>query len=178
MKNIISLVSFALFLIVLFDLIFLFKRKYIKNSTDKLIYSKSENCPILYYHNPEGFTFSGMPDEIYENAQGELFPVEYKSNLRKTSMPDYFRYQMAAYFLCIEQSYGKNPKYGIMKEITSGREIRIENNAALKKEVLRQAKEITLLKEGKLAAVRNHNDIKKCANCSVRNNCKAPVTGI
>ena len=63
------------------------------------------------YNDLLGLT--GKPDYLVQE-KGQIIPVEVKSGRAPESPYDSHIYQLAAYCLLVEKSYGKRPPYGII----------------------------------------------------------------
>lgn len=83
--------------------------------TDKPTENKEENVDYGLILYSSKYDIQGKPDYIFKKRfGGEFMPVEIKSGkIGDEPMPHYGDYlQLCAYFLIIEDVYGKKPKYG------------------------------------------------------------------
>ncbi len=114
------------------------------------------------------YRIRGRPDYIVER-EGKKIPVEVKTG--RVPKGPFFSHvlQSAAYCLLIEEDFGINPPYGILKY--GDKEFKVEYDGELKKLLLEKVEEMKgFLESG--AVHRNHNRPGKCANCSRRKLCK------
>jgi CRISPR-associated exonuclease Cas4 len=110
----------------------------------------------------------GRPDYILEE-KGEMIPVEVKTG-RVPRGPHFSHIlQLAAYFVLVEEHYGKRPNYGFIR-YGKEKEFRIDFDAKLEKILKDKMKEMRkCIKKGE--AHRNHNRKNKCRYCSRREGC-------
>ncbi|MEA4815430.1 MAG: Dna2/Cas4 domain-containing protein [Lachnospiraceae bacterium] len=119
---------------------------------------------VLY---SEKYNLRGRPDYIFRNSiNGRIIPVEIKSGDIKGK--DYPHegdiMQLAAYFLIIEDIYGKKPKYGIL--MYKNCSFKIRNTVFIRKKVRNM---ISRMK--KMLETGNENtspDFAKCRPCILR----------
>lgn len=130
-----------------------------------IIYSDENGGKLLH---SEKYELQGKPDYIFQTVLGRSYiPVELKSTTLKEG--DHVPHegdlmQLAAYFLIIEDVYGKRPKYGRL--IYKNRMFIIKNTRALRKQVSGYLKEMRkMLKTGKGMA---QPSFPKCRNCVCR----------
>jgi CRISPR-associated exonuclease Cas4 len=110
---------------------------------------------------------TGRPDYLVEE-HGAIIPVEIKSR-RAPSLPyDSHIYQLAAYCLLVERTYGSRPPYGIIRY--SDRSFSIEYTPALEAE-LETLLDAIRQQERRGEAPRSHNEPARCARCGYRNIC-------
>lgn len=109
----------------------------------------------------------GRPDRLVRDGE-HVIPEEWKSSKR---VYQGHKLQLGAYFLLIEEEYGKRPPHGVVV-LGDGSRVEVENTEALRSEVLAIA-----------AAIREHRSkvgeeipvrqpAWKCRACGQRENCK------
>ena len=117
------------------------------------------------YDPASGLT--GKPDYLVEENDA-LIPVEVKSS-RAPSLPhDSHVYQLAAYCLLVERTYGKRPPYGILRY--RDHTFSIDYTPQLEQE-LEQLLNAIRAQERRGEASRSHNDEARCARCGYRAIC-------
>lgn len=110
---------------------------------------------------------TGKPDYLVQTAHG-LVPVEVKSS-RAPSLPhDSHIFQLAAYCLLVERTYGKRPAYGILRY--RDRTFSIDYSPALEAELLSLLDAIRA-QDRRSEVDRSHEDARRCAGCGYRNLC-------
>jgi CRISPR-associated exonuclease Cas4 len=108
----------------------------------------------------------GRPDRIVRH-EGSLIPEEWKSS-KKVSHGH--RLQLGAYFLLIEEEYGKRPPYGVIV-LGDGSRHEVENTEALQMEVLAIAEKIRERRRVINEEVPVRQPAWKCRMCGQRTNC-------
>lgn len=119
---------------------------------------------ILYAQN---YNLQGKPDYIYRKwFSRQLLPVEIKSG--KIGLEPFPRkgdfLQLCAYFLIIEEVYGKKPKYGRL--VYSDFTFIIRNKKSLRKEILSIVAEMEQMLEDGIGY--EDGTISKCRYCLCR----------
>lgn len=110
---------------------------------------------------------TGKPDYLVKTAHG-LVPVEVKSS-RAPAMPhDSHVFQLAAYCLLVERTYGTRPPYGILRY--RDRTFSVEYSTALEEELL-HVLDAMRAQERRAETDRSHADPRRCAGCGYRNLC-------
>ncbi|ONI45920.1 hypothetical protein AN641_02795 [Candidatus Epulonipiscioides gigas] len=106
----------------------------------------------------------GKPDYIFQNIiTRQLIPLELKSGTIKTNLPNTGDiYQLVAYFLIIQEVYGKKPPYG--KLVYSNKTFIIKNSLILRTKTLRQINLMRKILDGNLPKNHSQNYIK-CRTC-------------
>ncbi len=131
----------------------------------QIIYSDEEDNKLLI---SEKYDLQGKPDYIFQTILGGSYiPVELKST--KLKEDEYYPHegdlmQLVAYFLIIEDLYGKRPKQGRL--IYKNRMFIIKNTRSLRRQLNRYLKEMRrMIKTGKGTALPS---FPKCRNCVCR----------
>ena len=136
--------------------------------TGRVIYSDTNRWAKVekpLYDPLAGLT--GRPDYLVEE-NGVMIPVEVKSS-RAPSLPyDSHVFQLAAYCLLVERTYGRRPPYGILRY--RDRTFSIEYTPALQAELEDLLDEMRL-QERHGEADRSHNEPARCARCGFRAVC-------
>ena len=110
---------------------------------------------------------TGRPDYLVQE-NGVLIPVEVKSS-RAPSLPyDSHVYQLAAYCLLVERTYGKRPPYGILRY--RDRSFSIDYSPALESELENLLNAIRLQAQ-RGEADRSHQEPQRCSRCGFRSIC-------
>jgi CRISPR-associated exonuclease Cas4 len=110
---------------------------------------------------------TGKPDYLVQE-EGMIIPVEVKSS-RAPSLPyDSHVFQLAAYCLLVERTYGKRPPYGILRY--RDRSFTIDYTPALENE-LEATLEAMRHQAKRGAAPRSHQEPARCARCGYRSIC-------
>ena len=108
------------------------------------------------------FNLTGKPDFLIE--QGDvIIPVEVKSGRGKTAPYDSHIYQLAAYCLLVEQSYGMRPPYGILQY--SNQDIAVDYTPQLEREIIDLLRDIRS-QERRRNIGRSHHSSNRCRRCS------------
>ena len=118
------------------------------------------------------YKISGKPDYIIED-NGRYIPVELKTGVHDYPMKNHI-FQLAAYCHLIEENYNMFVPHGILVynnqksyEIKYDPIIRFELESTIKQ--MRHC----IRKE---RIIRNHNDVKRCINCSMKRYCKEKIS--
>jgi CRISPR-associated exonuclease Cas4 len=110
---------------------------------------------------------TGRPDYLIE-TNAAIIPVEVKSS-RAPSLPyDSHVFQLAAYCLLVERTYGQRPPYGILRY--RDRSFTIDYSPALENE-LENLLQAMRLQQRRGEANRSHNEPARCARCGYRGIC-------
>jgi CRISPR-associated exonuclease Cas4 len=110
---------------------------------------------------------TGKPDYLVE-YRDSIVPVEVKSTRISHSPYDSHIYQLAAYCILVEQSYGKRPPYGILHY--PNRTYAVDFSHELEDAVLDLIDEIRM-KSRKRKIDRSHHEVSRCSRCGYRKNC-------
>jgi CRISPR-associated exonuclease Cas4 len=104
---------------------------------------------------------TGKPDYLVEQS-GVLIPVEVKSMPMSGSPYDSHIYQLAAYCLLVEKTFGKRPPYGILhyRNCTFAIDFTAELEAALLSIMQEMRK-----RELQVEVNRSHASVERCARC-------------
>ena len=110
---------------------------------------------------------TGRPDYLVEENDF-LIPIEVKSS-RAPSLPhDSHIYQLAAYCLLVERTYGKRPPYGILRY--RDQTFSIDYTPTLQNE-LENLLDAIRLQQRRGEAGRSHQEAARCARCGYRSIC-------
>ncbi len=113
---------------------------------------------------------TGKPDYLVEQ-NGQIIPVEVKATSAGHAPYDGHIYQLAAYCILVEHTFGKRPSYGLLHY--AGKEgrtfaidftVELENNV---RTIIREIQGISLRK----GVDRSHDNPARCARCGFRNDC-------
>ncbi len=123
-------------------------------------------------YDPES-GLTGKPDYLVEQDGGEtLIPVEVKS-ARAPSVPyDSHVFQLAAYCLLVERTYGKRPPYGLLRY--RDKTFAIDYTPVLEQELealLEQMRRPAGRARAAQGLPRSHNEPARCARCGYRKIC-------
>jgi CRISPR-associated exonuclease Cas4 len=114
---------------------------------------------------------TGKPDYLVEE-NGRLTPVEVKSGRAPNRPHDSHIYQLAAYCMLVERTYGKRPTRGILRY--RDRTFSIDYTQELEQELEDILESIRLsdrqMKKGG-EIDRSHNEAGRCARCGYRGIC-------
>ncbi len=123
---------------------------------------KDEKGTKLLVANSLGL--QGKPDFIFKTwIRKKYIPLEIKSGKLNDDNPhDGDLYQLAAYFIIIEEVYGKRPPYG--KLVYSNKTFKVRNTFALRKEVHRITKEMRAMLDEDYSPCASP-DFMKCKHC-------------
>jgi CRISPR-associated exonuclease Cas4 len=107
------------------------------------------------------YNLTGKPDFIVESNRG-LIPVEVKSGRGRQAPYDSHIYQLAAYCLLIDQTFGIRPEYGILHY--SNKDFAVDYTPTLEHSVINLIREIRALGR-KRTIDRSHESLNRCQNC-------------
>jgi len=110
---------------------------------------------------------TGKPDYLVEKDD-RIIPVEVKSGRAPAAPYDSHIYQLAAYCLLVEKTYGKRPPYGIIHY--PERDFAVEYTPDLEASLLDLLAEMRR-DEYKSDVPRSHEQAARCARCGFRNVC-------
>ena len=117
------------------------------------------------YNDLLGLT--GKPDYLVQE-KGQIIPVEVKSGRAPESPYDSHIYQLAAYCLLVEKSYGKRPPYGIIHY--ENRDFAVDYTPELESSLLDLLAEMRR-DELKREVERSHEQAARCARCGFKSTC-------
>jgi len=117
------------------------------------------------YNDLLGLT--GKPDYLVQE-KGQIIPVEVKSGRAPESPYDSHIYQLAAYCLLVEKSYGKRPPYGIIHY--ENRNFAVDYTPELESSLLDLLAEMRR-DELKREVERSHEQAARCARCGFKKAC-------
>ena len=117
------------------------------------------------YNDLLGLT--GKPDYLVQE-KGQIIPVEVKSGRAPESPYDSHIYQLAAYCLLVEKSYGKRPPYGIIHY--ENRDFAVDYTPELESSLLDLLAEMRR-DELKREVERSHEQAARCARCGFKSAC-------
>jgi CRISPR-associated exonuclease Cas4 len=110
---------------------------------------------------------TGKPDYLVEQ-KGKLIPVEVKSGRAPDAPYDSHIFQLAAYCLLVEKTYGKRPPYGIIHY--PGRDFAVDYTARLESALLDQLAEMRR-DELRNSVPRSHEEAARCRRCGFKKVC-------
>ena len=110
---------------------------------------------------------TGKPDYLVER-DGVIIPVEVKSGRTPSAPYDSHIFQVAAYCLLVEKTYGKRPPYGIIHY--PDRDFAVDYTERLESSLLDQLAEIKR-DEFRSDVPRSHEDAARCRGCGFRKVC-------
>lgn len=111
---------------------------------------------------------TGKPDYLVEQ-KGQIIPVEVKSGRAPESPYDSHIYQLAAYCLLVEKTYGKRPPYGIIHY--PARDFAVDYTPALESSLLDLLADIR--RDDTRAEVNcSHAEPARCRRCGFRTVCE------
>ncbi len=114
-----------------------------------------------------GLGLTGKPDYLVER-DGVIVPVEVKSGRTPAAPYDSHIFQLAAYCLLVEKTYGKRPPYGIIHY--PNRDFAVDYTSQLESSLLDQLAEIKR-DEVRSNVPRSHEDPARCRACGFRKVC-------
>ncbi len=117
------------------------------------------------FNNDLGLT--GKPDYLVEQ-NGKLIPVEVKTGRVPDAPYDSHIFQLAAYCLLVEKTYGKRPPYGIIHY--SNRDFAVDYTPQLESALLDHLAEMRR-DELRTNVPRSHEDAARCRRCGFRKAC-------
>jgi len=113
------------------------------------------------------YRITGKPDYIIQNNNCYI-PIELKSGAFKEPQKNHIL-QLAAYCQLLEENYGGFCPYGIIVYSEKSK-FKILFDPKIRFELVTILKNMRhILKTGKIS--RNHNDLSRCKNCSVKQYC-------
>lgn len=113
------------------------------------------------------FALTGKPDYLVADG-ADIIPVEVKSGRAPTQPYTSHLLQLAAYCLLVEECYGRQPPYGIVKY--ADRTFEVDYTLELEEELLATLEDMRAdLVEGD--APRDHDDVRRCRACGYREQC-------
>jgi CRISPR-associated exonuclease Cas4 len=113
------------------------------------------------------FNLTGKPDYLVDSGD-RIIPVEVKSRHLKTAPFDSHIYQLAAYCLLIEQTFGIRPPYGILHY--SNQDVAIDYTPELEQSVIDIIREIrSVIRRRGLD--RSHQSTSRCRGCGFNTVC-------
>ena len=118
----------------------------------------------LYDH---ALGLTGKPDYLVER-DGQIIPVEVKSGRTPDAPYDSHIFQVAAYCLLVEKTYGKRPPYGIIHY--PRRDFAVDYTTRLESALLDQLAEIRR-DEVRRDVPRSHAEAARCRACGFRKVC-------
>ena len=117
------------------------------------------------FSNELGLT--GKPDYLVEQ-NGKLIPVEVKTGRVPDAPYDSHIFQLAAYCLLVEKTYGKRPPYGIIHY--SNRDFAVDYTPQLESALLDHLADMRR-DELRKDVPRSHEDAARCRRCGFRKVC-------
>src|SRR5512140_1105220 len=130
--------------------------------TDTRAWDKLEKP--LYDHN---LGLTGKPDYLVEH-DGHLIPVEVKTGRTPEAPYDSHIFQVAAYCLLVEKTYGKRPPYGLIHY--PHRDFAVDYTQQLESALLEQLAEMRR-DDMRRDVPRSHEEPMRCRNCGFRKVC-------
>ncbi len=118
----------------------------------------------LYDH---ALGLTGKPDYLVDQG-GQLIPVEVKSGRTPEAPYDSHIYQVAAYCLLVEKTYGKRPAYGIIHY--PQRDFAVDYTSELESALLEQLAEMRR-DDVRRDVARSHDLASRCRSCGFRKVC-------
>jgi CRISPR-associated exonuclease Cas4 len=118
----------------------------------------------LYDHN---LGLTGKPDYLIEQ-DGKLIPVEVKTGRTPEAPYDSHIFQVAAYCLLVEKTYGQRPAYGLIHY--PHRNFAIDYTPELESALLEQLAEMRR-DESRRDVPRSHDQPTRCQHCGFRRVC-------
>ncbi len=117
------------------------------------------------FHAELGLT--GKPDYLVEQ-DGKVIPVEVKSGHTPEAPYDSHIFQLAAYCLLVEKTYGRRPPYGILHY--PGRDFAVDYSQELESALLEHLAEMKR-DEVRSQVNRSHEEASRCRKCGFRKVC-------
>jgi CRISPR-associated exonuclease Cas4 len=165
------MLPFALVLLLLAALLFWLSSRQRKGAGlpgGRVIYTDTRAWGPLekpLFHADLGLT--GKPDYLVEQ-DGRIIPVEVKSGRTPQAPYDAHIFQVAAYCLLVEKTYGKRPPYGILHY--PQRDFAVDYTPGLKSALLDLLAEMRR-DERRASVDRSHTDEARCRGCGFRSAC-------
>ncbi|MBL0344341.1 CRISPR-associated protein Cas4 [Candidatus Villigracilis affinis] len=119
--------------------------------------------PLFY----PALELTGKPDYLVEK-NGQIIPVEVKSGRAPEAPYDSHIYQLAAYCLLVEKTYGKRPPYGIIHY--ENRDFAVDYTHELETALIDLLGDMKV-DEHKHDVARSHEQAGRCAKCGFKNIC-------
>ena len=135
---------------------------------DDIKYSDLNRPGVTFFSKKHGL--SGRPDYIIKKNK-HLIPVEVKTSSYNNFQKGHVL-QLAAYCQLIEDTFNIFVPYGILVYANKERKIFFEPGLRFELEKTLEKMRNTLLEKN---IVRNHNDKKRCLNCSMKNFCNKKI---
>jgi len=110
---------------------------------------------------------SGRPDYLVEQ-HGRIIPVEVKSGRAPEAPYDAHIFQLAAYCLLVQRTYGRRPPYGIIHY--ANRDFAVDYTPELEMALLEQLAEMKR-DEHRSHVPRSHSEAARCRGCGFRSLC-------
>jgi CRISPR-associated exonuclease Cas4 len=110
---------------------------------------------------------TGKPDYLIDQ-NGQLIPVEVKSGRAPAAPYDAHIYQLAAYCLLVERTYGRRPTHGIIHY--PDRDFAVDYTSELESALLDLLADMRR-DEQKSQIDRSHEQAARCVRCGYRNAC-------
>lgn len=110
---------------------------------------------------------TGKPDYLVEQ-NGQLIPVEVKTGRTPEAPYDSHIYQVAAYCLLVEKTYGKRPAYGLIHY--THRDFAVDFTPELESALLEQLAEMRR-DDTRRDVPRSHEEPMRCRACGFRKVC-------
>ena len=110
---------------------------------------------------------TGKPDYLIEH-EGQLIPVEVKTGRTPEAPYDSHIFQVAAYCLLVEKTYGKRPAYGLIHY--PHRDFAVDFTPQLESALLEQLAEMRR-DEVRRDVPRSHDEPMRCRACGFRKIC-------
>lgn len=113
------------------------------------------------------YDITGKPDYLVKE-HGVIIPVEVKTSRTPNSPYDSHVFQLAAYCMLVQRTYGTRPPYGIIKY--PHRTFSVDYTQALENELIELIADIRI-QQRKKNVPRSHNSPARCAGCGYRELC-------
>jgi CRISPR-associated exonuclease Cas4 len=110
---------------------------------------------------------AGKPDYLVEQ-DGRIIPVEVKTGRTPDAPYDSHIFQVAAYCLLVQKTYGKRPPHGIIHY--PGRDFAVDYTAELENSLLNLIADMRI-SEHRSEVARSHDDPQRCRRCGFRDAC-------
>jgi CRISPR-associated exonuclease Cas4 len=117
------------------------------------------------YDKDHGLT--GKPDYLVEQ-NGRIIPVEVKTGRTPDAPYDSHIFQVAAYCLLVQSTYGKRPPYGIIHY--PGRDFAVDYTAELESALINLLADMRV-DEQHSEVQRSHEQEQRCRGCGFRDAC-------
>jgi CRISPR-associated exonuclease Cas4 len=115
----------------------------------------------------QGLGLTGKPDYLIEHGD-QLIPVEVKTGRTPDAPHDSHIYQVAAYCLLVEKTYGKRPAYGLIHY--PRRDFAVDYTPQLESALLEQLAEMRR-DDVRRDVPRSHEEPMRCRACGFRKVC-------